>query len=258
MPRVALIHWKEEEAPERLARLRKAGFAAEAPPTHGTELLRALRADPPDAVVISLERLPSHGREAGTALRMSKPTRRIPLVFVGGAPEKVERVKADLPDAVYCSWRGIRGAVNRAIARAPAEPVLPRADGICSRAPLARKLGIKAGTAVGLVGAPEGFEATLGERPEGVVLRRGARGRCERILWFVRSARDLRSRIGRIAERARESAVWICWPKKASGVKTDLTQNVVRQTGLDAGIVDYKICAVDETWSGLLFTESVR
>ena len=74
-------------------------------------------------------------------------------------------------------------------------------------------------------------------------------------MLFVRSLAELRRRFpvaGRaLVERGR---LWIAWPKKASGVETDLTQGYVRKTGLDSGLVDFKICAIDATWSGLCFT----
>jgi hypothetical protein len=81
-------------------------------------------------------------------------------------------------------------------------------------------------------------------------VRQGARG-ADLVLWFVRSARQLKRGLQRYA--ALDVPVWIIWPKQASGVDTDLTQNAVRAAGLGVGLVDYKVCAVDETWSGLLF-----
>jgi hypothetical protein len=81
-------------------------------------------------------------------------------------------------------------------------------------------------------------------------VRRGARG-ADLFLWFVRSVRQLNRGLERYAVLG--VPVWIIWPKQASGVDSDLTQNAVRAAGLGAGLVDYKVCAVDETWSGLLF-----
>jgi hypothetical protein len=116
-----------------------------------------------------------------------------------------------------------------------------------SATPLPKKLGIKPGSTVALVDAPDGFEREL---PEAAV-RRGARGRFELAIWFVRAARDLRPE--RMASLARNGPLWIAWPKRASGWETDLTENVVRVAGLAHGLVDYKVCAIDDTWSGLLF-----
>jgi len=105
-----------------------------------------------------------------------------------------------------------------------------------------------------LVGAPEGFERTLGDVPEGVVLRRELAGGMDIVLWFTRSRQELQAGLGEMAARAGEGRLWILWPKKASGVVSDLSQNEVRRAGLEAGLVDFKICAVDATWSGLCFT----
>jgi hypothetical protein len=72
-------------------------------------------------------------------------------------------------------------------------------------------------------------------------------------LWFTRSRQALEAGIEEIGDWAGQGRLWIVWPKKASGVTSDLTQQVVRRVGLDAGLVDFKVCAVDKTWSGLCF-----
>jgi CheY-like chemotaxis protein len=254
MPRVRLIHWKPEEATPRAATLRAAGYTVDFRPVT-PETLRELRARPPAAVVIDLSRVPSHGRDVALAIRESKGTRHLPLVFVAGEAEKVARIRSALPDAVYATWRGIRGALRSAIAHPPERPVVPqtRLDGY-SGTPLPKKLGIKPGHTVVLVGAPDDFESTLGRVPDGVALRRQNRGARNLTIWFVTSRVHLEGRMASMAERAGEGAMWIAWPKQASGVRTDVTQNLVRERGLAAGLVDYKICAIDATWSGLLFT----
>lgn len=254
MSRIRLIHWNATEARERAARIRAAGHRVDSDVPQDASFLKALRAEPPAAVVIDLARLPSQGRDVALALRHSKATRHVPLVFVGGAPEKVERVREKVPDAIFASWSGIGRAVARAIEHPPRDPVVPRSplDGYSGR-PLPRKLGIKPSSAVGLASAPRGFRKTLGELPEGARVAASARGRCDTILWFVRSRRALDRGIAGIAARDDFRALWILWPKKASGAGADLGQQDVRREGLAAGLVDYKICAVDATWSGLLF-----
>jgi hypothetical protein len=145
--------------------------------------------------------------------------------------------------------------LRRAIARPPANPRVP-ASGLAgySGTPLPKKLGIKAGSRVALFGAPQDFRRTLGELPEGARLIARARAESDLALWFVRSRRDLERGIERMAARLEHGSMWICWPKKASAMAADVSETEVRRVGLDAGLVDYKICAVDETWSGLLFT----
>lgn len=124
-----------------------------------------------------------------------------------------------------------------------------------SGTPVPRKLGIRPGSTVALLGAPPGFvDAKLGPLPNGVVVRHDSRRAFRVGLLFARSRADLR---GRFASAARAMgdpcALWIAWPKKASGVVTDLDETVVRELGLAAGLVDYKVAAIDATWSGLCF-----
>jgi hypothetical protein len=119
---------------------------------------------------------------------------------------------------------------------------------------LARKLGIKPGMRVALLGAPDGFDAVLGELPEGVQLSRAARGRSDVIVQFAVERSTLARRLPVLA-RALETdgGLWLAWPKRSSGVATDLGDGPVRELGLAAGLVDNKVCAIDETWSGLRF-----
>jgi hypothetical protein len=124
-----------------------------------------------------------------------------------------------------------------------------------SGTPLPKKLGIKAGSAVAVIGAPEGFLAhTLGPLPAGTSLREDLRRPFSVGILFVRSRADL-GRCFPAAARAMGTpgALWIAWPKKASKVVTDLDEGVVRDFGLAASLVDYKVAAIDATWSGLCF-----
>ena len=111
--------------------------------------------------------------------------------------------------------------------------------------------------AVGLLGAPPDFAATLGDLPAGAALRPGEVEGCALVIWFVTRQEELEREIPGIAARLGAAALWIATPKKAArarGVVADLTQNDVRRIGLAAGLVDYKVSAIDATWSGLLFT----
>ncbi len=125
-----------------------------------------------------------------------------------------------------------------------------------SGTPLPRKLGIKDGHRVWVVQQPTGFRETLGTLPSEASVATTAAGSdpVDVILLFVREARDLVARLpGCRARLADDGGLWICWPKKASGVRTDVTDSVVRAAGLATGLVDNKVCAVDDTWSGLRF-----
>lgn len=255
MKRIRLIHWDAARAEVCAKRIRDAGYEVDSSQLSGPAGLRELRNDPPDAVVIDLSRIPSQGRDLGAVLRGFKSTRHVPLVFVDGEPVKVEKVKKLLPDATYTSWSRIVGALKKAIARPPVDPVAPGAMAGYSGTPLVKKLGMKAGSVVALVGAPPNFEATLGRLPRGVTLRRHNRGRRDLTLWFIRSRKDLKGSIQRMTAHAEKGGLWIVWPKKNSAMASDLSQKDVRAAGLAAGLVDFKICAIDETWSGLRFTK---
>jgi CheY-like chemotaxis protein len=252
--RVQLFHWHEQEAAERAARLRAAGYIVLPHlPGAGGDLQRFTN-PPPDAIVIDLSRLPSHGRDVAVFYRATKRTRHIPLIFVEGEPEKVAKVRTLLPDATYTTWGRIRSALRSAIARPPEKPVTP-ASALAgySGTPLPKKLGIKPGARLALVGAPEGFERVLGPLPEGAGLSRRLTPAADLAIWFVRSLKELRGGVRKMAAATPRDGLWIAWAKQASGVPTDVTQAAVREAGLSHGIVDYKICAIDPTWSGLKF-----
>ena len=122
-----------------------------------------------------------------------------------------------------------------------------------------RKLGIKPGTRLGLLSAPDGFDATLGQLPEAVALRRRAHGPLDVIVAFHRRRAELERRLPSLcAALDPRGGLWIAWPKRASGVSTDLDENVVRELGLAAGLVDNKVCAIDDVWSGLRLVYRLR
>ncbi|MGH9789176.1 MAG: hypothetical protein ACRD4U_10795, partial [Candidatus Acidiferrales bacterium] len=194
MSRVVLIHWNLQEARERALRLRPAGHKVSVVSNPKVDYLRAIRAKPPGAFVIDLSRLPSHGRAVGLWVRQQKATRHIPLVFVGGEPEKVLKTRSLLPDAVYANWGSVRGALRRALKMPPAKPVVPGTMAGYSGTPLPKKLAIRPGAVVALLAAPPGFERTLGALPENVRLQKHARGRPALTLLFSKSRAELERR----------------------------------------------------------------
>jgi hypothetical protein len=126
--------------------------------------------------------------------------------------------------------------------------------------PLVQKLGFKEGFRVGFVNPPKGFEKELSPLPNNVETFMGRLPkRLDLIILFTDSQRTLKREFPRLAERLAENGMlWIAWPKKASGVATDLSDNSVRQIGLDAGLVDVKVCAVNDIWSGLKFVYRLK
>ena len=238
-----------------IERLREAGYDVEARSIRAPGDLKALGRDVPAAVAIDLARTPAHGRDLGLAVRQMKATRQVPLVLVEGSPQQVEQVRSLLPDAVCTSGRGIRGAVRRAIARPPRDPVRPTSVlAGYSGTPLLKKLGIKPGSTVRLVGAPRDFDTTLGALPEAVTLRRRGDGPRDLTIWFTRRLHELEHGIERMAGRVTTDKLWIMWAKKTSPLAADVSERDVRAAGLDHGLVDFKICAVAADWSGLLFS----
>jgi hypothetical protein len=121
-----------------------------------------------------------------------------------------------------------------------------------SGTPLPKKLGIKEDHDVAFVRAPEDFAATLGELPDGVRVKSRAAGPLDVIVFFVSRRRDLEQRFERLMAAMNPACgFWVAWPKGASGVETDMTEDVAREVGVAHGLVDNKVCAIDETWSGL-------
>ncbi|MEU4220614.1 DUF3052 domain-containing protein [Actinoplanes sp. NPDC026623] len=123
-----------------------------------------------------------------------------------------------------------------------------------SDTPLHRKLGIKPGHRVTLLDAPDGFEATLDGLPGDVVIRHDLSGDApaDVIVLFVTERHELQARLDETRRgMAQEGGFWVAWPKRASKVPTDITDDVVRKLALPTGLVDNKVCAIDGTWSGL-------
>ena len=208
---------------------------------------------PPDAVVIDLSRMPSHGREVAHSLRGAKATRHLPIVFVDGEPEKVKRTKLLLPDATYTTWGRIKTALPKAIAQAarrtrsfPITMRVGQADGRPSSAssPASRWR---------CSASPKGFADTLKPLPAKVTFTAGPTRRSTSFSASRAAERELQAHLLALQGLADRQTLWLVWPKKASGVKSDLDGNIVRETGLAAGWVDYKVCSIDDTWSGLAF-----
>ncbi len=235
--RVVVVHYDLAEAVTLADRLRRDGLDAEPCRCLGTKVISRLRSDPPDVVVIDLMRMPSYGRAIGATLRETKSTRSIPLVFLEGDPEKTARVRETLPDAVFAPLDRLAAATKRAVRTAPAEPVVPDRT-----VPVAKKLRIGKGDAVSLIGAPAGFEAHL----PGASLQRSADSAI--VLLFVKSSAALGRELPKLAARP-PRALWVLWPKRASKTVADLSLPRIHDACGPLGLVAYKTCSVDETWS---------
>jgi hypothetical protein len=121
-----------------------------------------------------------------------------------------------------------------------------------SGTPLARKLGIKPDSTVAFLSAPDGFDGELGELAPGVTVRRRAQGQADVVVSFHTQRAELERRVPALLKVLDvDGGLWIAWPKKASRVPTDITEDTVREVFLPLGLVDNKVCAVTDVWSGL-------
>jgi CheY-like chemotaxis protein len=248
---VRLVHWNEDEGLERQKQLEAFGFDALFEFGDGLFMARQIKASPPDAVVIDLSRVPSHGREVAQSVRTTKATRHVPIVFVDGEPEKVKKTRQFIPDATFTTWGRIKTALPKAIARPVKDPVVP--DHNAWGKPTIAKLGVKPGFKVALVGSPKGFADTLKPLPAKVKFTARPEADADVYICFARTNPELQAHLLGVRDAGRQQTLWLAWPKKASGLKSELDGNVVRETGLRNGWVDFKVCAFDDTWSGLAF-----
>jgi hypothetical protein len=127
-----------------------------------------------------------------------------------------------------------------------------------SETPLVDKLGLRAGMRVHFAGAPPDYFKTLGRTPT-IIMMTKVKGPLDFVQLFTRSRADLEERFEPIMNAMdTDGMFWVSWPKKASGVETDLTEDVVREVALENGLVDVKVCAVDNTWSGLKLVRRLK
>jgi CheY-like chemotaxis protein len=253
MTNVLLVHWNETEAKQLARALKALGYKPKILFDSEKPNLAEIREHPPELFLIHLSRLPSQGREIAAHFRRAKATRNVPILFVGGDPERVKTARKLIPDAEFAVWDEIRTAIKRAIKNAPRNPAIPSTMASYSASALPKKLGIRDNCSIMLINPPNHFERKLDPLPAYTKIVYDPKGAHVAILFAMSQAelaRDFRPLAKALPEK---TALWIAWPKKASGVKTDLDGNIVREFGLDAAWVDYKVCAIDETWSGLCF-----
>ena len=123
-----------------------------------------------------------------------------------------------------------------------------------SGTPLVKKLGIKPGIKALIIGEPKNYFDWINPLPEGTKFLKKATGEVGFVHLFVTTLKDFSKQFKDSKKiLAKDGMMWISWPKKSSGMKTDLDENIIRDFGLDNGLVDVKVCAVDDTWSGLKF-----
>lgn len=250
---IRLIHWNSNEAKEHAKKILALGYMVDYLP-FTTQSIRELNKQPPEAVLIDLSRLPSQGRDVAANLGQYESLRTVPFIFVGGEPEKVARIRKIFPDLTYADWPSIATSLKRAIDHAGIwKRISTSAFEAYRQVPLAKKLAITRDQITRLVSAPDDFETIIGALPPGAVLTRRPLRSPDLTIWFVKSRAELARKIPGKAKATGHGRLWIAWPKKTIRTTTDLSQTLVRQAGLSNGLVDYKICSINETWSALLF-----
>ncbi|MGB0951795.1 MAG: hypothetical protein ACPG31_01090 [Planctomycetota bacterium] len=257
MAKLLVVHWRPAEAEDGIALLQKAGHAVEVYSEEGGTGLGRFKEELLDAVVISLERLPSHGRTMGHWFRTTKATAHVPLVFVGGADDKVEVARAMFADAIFTPWSKVRGSVKDAM-RTP-QTAMPNSE--CSTKEVWQKLEVKAGDRILQLNGPTRLKPILGASlPTDVKLSRrvGASAKAPKqvdlVLLFAERLQDIKHGFPiATAATAERRPLWICWPKKTSSIQSDVTQAAVMAFARGSGWTDTKICRIDEDWSAHMF-----
>src|SRR5581483_3331395 len=228
-----------------IAALRAEGYTVDYPGDQANGNWRTLRQSPPLAAVIDLTRLPSHGRWVAAEIRATKSLRHIPIVFVDGEPAKVETIRKMMRDAVFTSRARLASALQNV--KPLADPVVPPRLMNRTDRTAAQKLGITAGTRVALLDPPPDYLRVLGKIPEDVSFEEESTHTAPLTLWFVRDPDTYRAQINAMRKRSASSRIWVIYPKGQSGRRTAaITQKFIRETALAAGLVDYKICSVNE------------
>ncbi len=254
-----LICWNGADAEHHAAELRRAGYRViDEPLANPGGAVRYFRELDPDAVVIDLDRLPSHGRELGMSLRASKSTCHLRLIFAGGLAAKVDPIRTALPGAIFTGWEDAPAAIERAMAQPIAPRLrsreLPRASGPGA---LERKLDIKPQTRfaiVALSGDGTWLSELLTSVPDAAVAQRRIDTSTTLALFVVSTRRELVHAFTQARTSLPPNAsLWIVHPKQTSLLAADFNQDDVREAGLSQGFVDYKVCAIDKDWSALKF-----
>ena len=256
---IRYIHWNAEEAREMAIRIQKLGHRVQFEVPSGGQFIKNIEAGNPDVIIINLSRLPSQGRDFAFLLRSRKTTRHIPILFLDGQPDKVKAVRDRLPDAIYTTWDRLEIDIHRVLIEHVSNLIVPKSmmDAYKGK-PLVHKLGIKPNFRVVLLNSPENFKELLEPMPPDVVFETEMTIECDVLIWFVKEKGELCKQIKKLSVDAKCPKIWIAWPKQKSSLQSNLTQNIVRENGLAAGLVDYKISSFDDTWSGLLFAKRDR
>jgi hypothetical protein len=253
MKTIRFICW-HEDIKTKVASLKQPGVRINAEPQiRLSGIIGELARLNPAILVLDLDKLPSKSREIALALRSTKSARHIPILFAGGAAEKTVRIRSEHPDGIFVKWSEARQALAALLQQPPPTPsVLPPRD--FSATSLPKKLGIRDSMEIALIASPDAFEELLGDLPENTTLATRLTPKTSLALCFVRSLKDLAATLDMLTLRLpKQASVWIVHPKRAGKYHVDFNQNHVRDHSLAVGLVDYKVCSIDNDWSALKF-----
>lgn len=240
MANLALIVWNQPESEQHAAAIRALGHQVTAWYAASQAMLKQLRAAAPEALIIDLNRLPSHGIQVALA------TRKTPILFIEGDPEKTAKAQAKVPSATYTTWKKLPALLKRIGTLAPSTSSGKPMD-LYKETPIATKLGLDKARTIVAIDAPRSFLNILPPHIEIVEEHQPA----DATFCFATEPQLLQSRIEQLAAR---SPVWIAWPKRTAKASSELTMYSVREIAFSAGLVDYKVCGIDSQWSAMLFT----
>lgn len=251
--KIKIIHWKPVEIKDHITRLSVNGSVIDSDLFKGPEDFKRIRENPPDAIIIDLNRLPFQGRDIAITFRKYKDTRYVPLIFIEGDKIKTKKVKSLLPDAFYAKWLNIEEVLKHALDNPVKDPVVYKSSmEAYSGSSLNKKLGIKENMVIALINAPDKFSDKFSMIEKLKFVKKTINGR-DLTIWFTLSKTELDSRIKDVVKTVGKGGIWIAWKKKNKSADSDLSQVIVRKAGLSYGLVDYKICSIDEIWSALKF-----
>lgn len=269
MKTVKLISF-HREAEAHAALLKQPGVTVDSAPLIRTSaVIGEMASLNPVALVLDLDKLPSHAREIALALRGSKSARHIPILFAGelspsadgSLPDKFARLKSELPDIPYATWPNARKALAALLKSPVTEPPVVPAQRTYT-ASLPQKLGIVSALdkskpkprQIALLAAPGEFPAQLGDLPETISFTTRITAHTHLAMCFVRSLGDLPGLFDLLTYNLPEGAsAWVVYPKGAPKQQREFNENDVRRLGLASGLVDYKICSIDGNWSAMKF-----
>lgn len=253
-PRVILLHWKSQEIDELAAWLTGVQVTPYAPVTgEGMKGLSTYAV--PDALVVCLDRMPSHGNAVAWHYRSRKATRHVPIVFVGGEAAKVAKVRESMPDAVFCEWKNASQAVLKAIANPPvAGMVAPKAM-MPSNRHMAAKLGLKAGMRLALIGAPAALERLVPGLDVEVEVVEAPDARTDATFWFVRVAGEVEDGFRWIGPQlGPKPRLWVFYRKGGKGV----TWTGLSEAAAVYGLAQYKVLSLNDEWTGVAFGTAAK